>query len=169
MNQGDVTVALLLAASFVTCAPRVQLTAPSRPTASVDQEIRTVVDLINRHRRASNCNALEWIGPLADVAKNHSGDMVRRNFFSHTNPDGLSPFQRLERAGIKYSRAAENIAAGQQTGAAVFQSWLSSAGHRRNIEDCKLRQHGIGYTRGRPSLPYGTVTNAWTHVIVTLR
>lgn len=169
MKKGDVTVALLFAVSLLTCAPRVQVAAPSRPTSSVDEEIRTVVDLINQHRRASNCRPLEWIGPIATVAQSHSGDMVRRNFFSHTNPDGLTPFQRLERAGIKYSRAAENIAAGQQNGAAVYQSWLSSAGHRRNIEDCKLRQHGIGYTRGQPSLPYGTVTNAWTHVFVTLR
>lgn len=169
MRKGDVTVALLLALSLVACAPRPRLAAPSRPTTSVDDEIRTLVDLINQHRRASKCRALEWIGPVAEVAQTHSSDMVRRNFFSHTNPDGLTPFQRLAGAGVKYSRAAENIAYGQQTGAAVFQSWLGSPGHRRNLEDCTLRQHGLGFTRGQASLPYGTVTNAWAHVLVTLR
>jgi uncharacterized protein YkwD len=169
MNGGDVRVALLLAVSLVACVPRLPVAAPSRPATSVDHEIRTLVDLINQHRRASDCPALEWISPIFDVAQNHSGDMVRRNFFSHTNPEGLTPGQRLERAGIRFSKAAENIAYGQQTGEAVFRSWLGSPGHRRNIEDCSLRQHGLGFTRGQPSLPYGTVTNAWTHVLVTLR
>jgi uncharacterized protein YkwD len=169
MKKSDGTVALLISVCLATCVPRMQIAAPSQPTTSVDDEIRSVVDLINEHRRTVNCPALQWISVVASVAQSHSSDMVRRNFFSHTTPEGLSPFQRLERVGIKYTRAAENIAAGQTTGEQVFHSWLSSAGHRRNIEDCALRQHGIGFTRGQPSLPFGTVTNAWTHVFVTLR
>lgn len=169
MKKSDVTVALLISLSGATCVPRLQVARPPEPARSVDEEIRTVVELVNAHRRSRNCPALAWASKVADVANAHAADMARRNFFSHTNPDGLTPFQRLARAGIKYSRAAENIAAGQATGEQVFRSWLSSAGHRRNIEDCALRQHGIGFERGQPSLPYGTVTNAWTHVLVTLR
>lgn len=168
MKKSDVTVALLISVSLATCVPRVEVAPPSRPTTSVGDEVRTLVDLVNEHRRSRKCPALQWISAVADVASSHSEDMTRRNFFNHTNPEGLTPFQRLDRAGIKFTRAAENIAAGQATGQQVFNSWMGSSGHRRNIEDCALRQHGIGFARGQPSLPYGTVTNAWTHVLVTL-
>jgi uncharacterized protein YkwD len=162
------SVALFVAALFG-CAQPVRVTAPAQPTTSVDDEVRTVVDLINQHRKRFGCRALQWDRVVADVAKAHSADMVRRNFVSHTNPDGVGPFQRLARAGIRYTRAAENIAAGQKTGAEVFQSWMQSPGHRRNIEDCALAVHGVGFTRGAASLPYGTITNAWTNVFVTPR
>jgi uncharacterized protein YkwD len=88
---------------------------------------------------------------------------------SHDSPEGVSPFQRLTRAGISYMRAAENIAAGQQTGAEVFRSWMGSAGHRRNIENCNLIMHGLALTRGAETMPFGSVTNAWVNVFVTPR
>jgi uncharacterized protein YkwD len=54
--------------------------------------------------------------------------------------------------------AAENIAAGQWSAQQVLDSWLSSPGHRRNIENCGLLEHGVGLTQ-----------NHSTHVLVTLR
>ena len=168
MRKGDVTVALLVAAAL-SCAAPAPLLPPAQPTASVDDEIETVVRLVDAHRKRVGCKPLEWSRAVAGVAQAHSADMVRRNFMDHRNPDGLTPFQRLAHAGINYSRAAENIAAGQGTGGEVFDSWIRSPGHRRNIEDCLFQEHGVGYTRGTPSLPYGTITAAWTHVFVRPR
>jgi uncharacterized protein YkwD len=82
--------------------------------------------------------------------------MFHYRFFSHTNHLGKNPFQRLQGAGIRYRIAAENIAAGQQTAEQVLQSWLNSQGHRRNIENCDLTQHGVGF-----------YNNRWTHVLMT--
>ncbi|TAG27418.1 MAG: CAP domain-containing protein [Burkholderiales bacterium] len=76
--------------------------------------------------------ALQWNDQLANAALAHSADMATRNYFSHTNPDGLSPFDRTEKAG--YGRyTGENIAAGYGTMDAVMQGWLSSSGHCANI------------------------------------
>jgi uncharacterized protein YkwD len=83
--------------------------------------------------------------------------MFNYSFFGHTNHLGQSPFDRLKSAGIRYRIAAENIASGQQTAEHVLQSWLNSSGHRRNIENCELVQHGVGLSNNR-----------WTHVFVTL-
>jgi uncharacterized protein YkwD len=114
-------------------------------------------DLVNAHRRKIGCKPLSWLTPVADVAQRHSQDMVANKYFDHTNPLGESPFDRLRKAGIKYTRAAENIAYGQRSAQEVLNTWLGSAGHRRNIEDCALQQHGIGLFQ-----------NYWTHVFITL-
>ncbi len=98
---------------------------------------------------------LSWDDGIAAVAQAHSEDMVARGFFDHTNPDGATPFDRLADAGIVYRSAAENIAAGQATGERVLASWLSSSGHRANIENCSLTQHGVGL-----------FDRHWTHVFI---
>jgi len=35
--------------------------------------------------------------------------MAKRNFFSHTNPDGLEPQDRITAAGCQWSACTENI------------------------------------------------------------
>ena len=172
MNRGDVIVALLLSLVISGCmGGLVQPPPPAGPVAAtpVADEIRTLVELVNKHRRSVGCKDLIWVDSIAEVAQKHSDDMVRRGYFNHVNPDGETPFKRLEKAGIRYMRAAENIAAGQQTAVIVMTSWLNSPGHRRNIEDCTMREHGIGLTRGTKVLPYGVITNAWTHNFTQLR
>ncbi len=114
------------------------------------------VDLLNTHRRGLGCPALVWHPATADVAQAHSEDMVARSYFSHTNPDGLSPFDRLAAAGIAYRLAGENIAAGYQAPSAVLEGWLGSPGHRANIENCGFTSHGIGLEDSH-----------WTHMFIT--
>jgi uncharacterized protein YkwD len=146
-------VSLLLAACI---AGPVQ--PPVAPPPSTRDEVRAFTNLVNAHRKKIGCPVLTWVGPVARVAQRHSEDMAFHSFFSHTNLQGETPFVRLDKAGIKYRLAAENIAAGQRTAEQVLQSWLTSRGHRRNIEDCKLLQHGVGLHQ-----------NHWTHVFVTTR
>jgi uncharacterized protein YkwD len=117
--------------------------------------VETFVALLNDHRAGVGCPALEWNDAVAAVAEAHSDDMVARSFFSHTNPDGLSPFQRLSDAGVAYSAAAENIAYGYPTASAVLSGWLNSSGHRSNIENCTLTEHGVGLR-----------DTHWTHMFI---
>lgn len=127
------------------------------PVASLDQ-VEAFTELVNAHRRKVGCRPLAWVSAVATVAQQHSENMNRYNFFDHLNQDGKNPFERLQAARIRYRMAAENIAAGQWTAQQVLDAWLSSAGHRRNIENCGLLEHGVGLANNR-----------WTHVLVTLR
>ena len=131
---------------------------PTDPPLSTRDEIRSFTELVNRHREKIGCKPLTWLTPIAAVAQQHSEDMSHYRFFNHVNQNGQDPFERLKAAGIAYRAAAENIAAGQRTGAEVLESWLGSRGHRKNIEDCTLLQHGVGLAN-----------NHWTHMFVTLR
>ena len=69
--------------------------------------------------------------------------MADREFFSHNNPDGQTPFDRMNAAGIDYKMAAENIAAGQATPEAAMQSWINSKGHLENIMREDLEELGV--------------------------
>jgi uncharacterized protein YkwD len=70
--------------------------------------------------------------------------MIRRHFFDHVNPDGRDPFQRMTAAGIHWRAAAENIAQGQGSGRQVYDDWMHSPGHRRNIEGREYTRYGLG-------------------------
>jgi len=119
-------------------------------------EIEVFASLMNAHRVSVGCEPLIWIDEVADVAQAHSVDMASRDYFDHTTPDGQSPFDRLRDAGLDFSRAAENIAYGYPTPEAVLQGWLDSPGHRANIENCALTEHGVGLHATR-----------WTHLFRT--
>ena len=137
---------------FAACSD--QKKASSAPS-SVDPEVAQFIVKMNQHRLDHGCAELALDDKIAQVAQLHSEDMVSRNFFSHTNPDGKSPFDRLGAAGITYSAAGENIAAGASTGEAVLAIWLNSSGHRANIENCNYLKHGVGLKN-----------SYWTHVFV---
>jgi uncharacterized protein YkwD len=87
--------------------------------------------------------ALRWNDKLAVAASAHSTDMAARNYFSHTNPEGLNPSDRAQAAG--YGRGAgENIAAGQRTMDEAMTAWLKSPGHCSNIMSTRYKDYAIG-------------------------
>ncbi|WP_313954633.1 CAP domain-containing protein [Frankia sp. EI5c] len=110
--------------------------------------VAEVVERTNAERAAVGCPPLAIDARLSAAAQAHSEDMARRNYFAHTAPDGESPFDRIAAAGYGYSVAAENIAAGQRTPAAVVAAWMASPGHRANIVACELTQIGVGHSSG---------------------
>lgn len=132
------------------------------PENSTSEFEKQVFNLVNEERSKNGLSPLTWNNSVADVARAHSKDMGERNFMSHTNPDGLSPFDRLKNAGISYTMAAENIAAGQSTPQQVMQSWMNSDGHRKNILNPNLTQIGIGYYNSGSSYKH-----YWTQCFIT--
>ncbi|MBR4030322.1 MAG: hypothetical protein IKJ06_02880 [Clostridia bacterium] len=105
---------------------------------------QAVLELVNAERAKNGLNALKLDSALSKVAEAHSKDMATRNFFSHTNPDGLSPFDRIKNAGISYKTAGENIAMGQKTPQQVVEAWMNSEGHRKNILNASFTKMGLG-------------------------
>ncbi len=113
-----------------------------------------VLELVNQARAEAGCGAVSADPALAAVARAHSADMRDRGYFSHDTPEGLSPFDRAEAAGLTHARA-ENIAYGQRDAAAVMDSWMNSPGHRANILNCSLSTLGVGVAEG-PGGPWWT-------------
>ncbi|MGW1052700.1 sigma-70 family RNA polymerase sigma factor [Streptomyces sp. NPDC002521] len=132
-------------------SPRPAPAAPSTPQSQPDTSdvAGQVVALVNKQRSAAGCGPLTENPQLQKAAQGQSDDMAARHFFDHTNPDGADPGQRITAAGYQWSTYGENIAQGQQTAAAVMDSWMNSPGHRANILNCSFKDIGVGVHKGQ--------------------
>ena len=136
--------------------------AGSEPADTVAAYEQEVFDLVNQIREENGLEPFVYNETLAGTARAHSQDMIDRNFFSHTNPDGEDPFDRMRDNGLSFSMAAENIAAGQRTPEEVVNSWMNSEGHRANIlGGCE--ELGVGLALG------GSYGYYWTQCFATVR
>lgn len=107
-----------------------------------------IFTLINNIRISAGISPLEWSSELSFAGRLHAEDMSARNFFDHTNPDGKSPFERLNEFGIMYSYAGENIAQGYFTPSNVTDNWMNSEPHRENILNPVFKKMGVGFYKG---------------------
>jgi len=103
--------------------------------------------------------ALQWSDALTTAAAGHSQDMAAQNYFSHTSQDGRTFSARISAAGYRWSRAAENIAAGYPTVQAVMDGWLASPGHCANLMRPYLVHIGVACAPGTATSAYGSY---WT-------
>lgn len=101
--------------------------------------------LINAHRADAGLPALEWREEIAEVARRHSEEMAQGGRpFGHQHFDQrTAEIQQI----LPLGQIAENVAydsrSGQSLPDLVVQGWLSSSGHRRNIEG-QFSLTGIG-------------------------
>ncbi|GGU98683.1 CAP domain-containing protein [Streptomyces spectabilis] len=118
-------------------APRPE---PSTGDSSAEAQ---VLALVNEERAKVGCRPVTADDRLAALAEGFSADMAERGFFAHTDPDGATPWDRAEKAGIK-DLGGENIARGQADAQAVMDAWMNSPGHRANILNCDYKTLGVG-------------------------
>jgi uncharacterized protein YkwD len=116
------------------------LVAPVPVQADTAQSVLTAV---NSARAKAGCGPLRLDSRLTAAARSHAKAMAEQNFFGHAGKDGSRFTSRIRGQGYSFRDAAENIAAGQKSATQVVQNWLKSAGHRRNILDCRMTETGI--------------------------
>jgi uncharacterized protein YkwD len=110
---------------------------------------------------------------LLSIAEAHSKDMYNGNYFSHTDPNGTTAFNRITNVGYDYVRAGENMAASTGSTAAELEDFMmidsgtSGRLHRVNLLDllnaypcgtppCVYYEVGIGYYAGATSNSIGS-------------
>jgi uncharacterized protein YkwD len=102
-----------------------------------------VLSAVNTVREKAGCEPLRLDARLTAAAEGHARAMAEQNFFGHVGKHGSRLETRIRKQGYDYREAAENIAAGQSSALQAVESWLNSAGHRRNILDCRMKDTGI--------------------------
>lgn len=113
-------------------------------SASVDkQSEQEMLIFVNEERKKVGLAQLQFDEETARVGRAHAKDMLERGYFSHYTPEGLSPFDRLEEAGILYQFAGENLALAPDAQIAM-DGLMQSQGHRENILSPNFRKVGIG-------------------------
>ncbi|MFJ8082170.1 CAP domain-containing protein [Streptomyces sp. NPDC096205] len=115
-----------------------------------------VVALTNIERATAGLPPLAADPLLTRAAQAHSADMVARDFYAHTAPDGSRPWDRAAAAGAARRSIGENIACGQRSPAEVVTGWMNSPGHRANILQPDFTHIGIGFAGGGRAGTYWT-------------
>lgn len=108
---------------------------------------RYMLELVNKERLFIGIKQLVFDDHLVDVGRNHCRDMFERGYFSHYTPEGFSPFDRMEEAGIIYNFAGENLALSPNTDIAM-QGLMDSPGHKANILSTDFGRVGVGVIDG---------------------
>jgi len=103
--------------------------------------------LVNAQRVDQGLDKLTFSNQLRNLARSHSDDMFKRGYFSHYTPERMSPFDRMDSAGIIYQYAGENLALAPST-ALAMQGLMNSPGHRANILNPNFHKIGIGVIDG---------------------
>ena len=111
-----------------------------------DLEAKMLV-LVNEERQKAGVKPLKSDPELVPVAREHSKDMFARGYFAHDTPEGLSPFDRMNKADVRFMAAGENLALGQSL-AICHRGLMNSPGHRKNILNPIYGRVGIGILDG---------------------
>jgi uncharacterized protein YkwD len=115
------------------------------PAGSGDAEA-ALQQLLGTERLRAGLPALEPDAELVRLAREHSADMVGREYFGHVSPSGSDVVERLRRAGFVVLRAAENLAR-STSAAGAHRMLMDSPAHRANVLDPRLTHVGVGVAR----------------------
>ena len=111
---------------------------------SVDEEAEAeMFKLVNEERKKSGLPGLIWKQEIVPVARAHATDMWEGSYFGHVSPEGKDVGDRLERVGIDYLVAGENLALAP-TLSTAHMGLINSPGHRANILEEKFTKVGVG-------------------------
>lgn len=158
--RASVLIALAAAAVLALCAPAASSAAgceganvkPKQPR-TVEAARQATVCLLNRARARQGLDRVGADKRLRRAGDEHSRDMARHNYFSHTGRDGSDHGERMRREGYRWERAGEVLYWG--TGALtrpkrVVRAWMESSGHRAVILTPEFRDVGIGLVAASP-------------------
>jgi uncharacterized protein YkwD len=144
----------------------------SKPSLNVEKLEKTIHALINKERQENGLSLIIWDDALSQIARKHSRDMSKRNYFDHYSPEGHDYLYRYEQEGYQCAvvegrtihMGAENIALNylydsvttingepyydwnsqDKIAETTVQGWMRSLGHRKNILTPYFQKEGIG-------------------------
>ncbi len=107
--------------------------------------------LTNAARVRNSLPPVRYDKKLEAVCRAHSLDMLKRNYFSHTTPEGIEPKQRIQAAGINYRAFGENIAKNHPGAISSHEGYMNNTRHRASILG-NYTHMGVGVAMGTTAL-----------------
>jgi uncharacterized protein YkwD len=141
------------ASSIAQIAPASQQILTLAPPMDALQAVQQLaLELVNRDRVAEGLPPMQVDSLLTRAAQNHAIDMLKRNYFNHYSPEGITPKDRLAAMG-GIGSPAENIVMRYNSRfrhiniqiLEEFQDqWMHSPDHRRNLMNPRNEKFGYG-------------------------
>jgi len=137
------------------------LPPPLPPSTKLTAFESDILAGVNAQRAAAGMAPLQLDSNLVMVARERSNDMVQRGYFGHVSPTGDTAFSLMDRYGIPYGWAGENLArnnySDDETVAVSLRDWMASQGHRDNILGPHYQTIGVGAAEDGAGMKYFTL------------
>ena len=133
-------------------APAAAAAVPAQVTSEGAQYADTVLNKVNELRSSLSLQPVTRYQELDAVAQDWSEQQAAANNMSH-RPDFTSVYPK------GWTTGSENVAwrtAGGDTGALIFDQWLNSPGHYKNMTDPNVNSIGIGFAQTSDGRWYAT-------------
>ena len=133
-------------------APAAAAAVPAQVTSEGAQYADTVLNKVNELRSSLGLQPVTRYQELDAVAQDWSEQQAAANNMSH-RPDFTSAYPK------GWTTGSENVAwrtAGGDTGALIFDQWLNSPGHYKNMTDPNVNSIGIGFAQTSDGRWYAT-------------
>lgn len=111
----------------------------------------TVTDVVtqtNARRAAAGLPALSFNEKLSLAAAAKGQDMMAKQYWAHTAPDGTQPWYFIKNTGYSYTVAGENLARDFMETGEMVEAWMESPTHRANIMNNEYQDIGVAVING---------------------
>lgn len=130
------------------------LALPTNGMAAASPAEKQVFDQLNQERQKAGLTTLEWNELVAEAARGHARMLAENEELSHQYPGEPSLTERLGSAGVRFTRAGENVARTEYV-EDVHLALMTSPGHRANMLNAAYNAAGIGVVE-RDGMVYAT-------------
>lgn len=103
-----------------------------------------VDNFVNQQRVENGLTPLSRNALLDNAAQLKCDDMVAKDYWSHTSPDGTTPWFWFDKVGYLYKTAGENLALNSYNSKALVGGWMGSPKHRENLLNASFTEVGYG-------------------------
>jgi len=119
------------------------------PTAPNPEQLKSDIFVkINEQRKEQSESRLTENPLLSQAAKDKLQDMLVRNYWDHTSPNGEKAWVFIDKTGYSYTVAGENLARGFTSADSMVSAWMDSPTHKKNILDKDFSETGIAVGNG---------------------
>ncbi|MGE5342312.1 MAG: CAP domain-containing protein [Candidatus Omnitrophota bacterium] len=130
---------------------------------------KQILTLTNQERAKDGLKTLSGEPNLSTIARFHSEDMAKRNYFSHIDPDKKGPFDRVAKMHRRFiGTGGENIVMITKTvpdpstlARYMVDEWMGSPGHRANILNDEDALLGVGCAEVQCQVKNGSFTKIY--------
>jgi len=121
---------------------------PSVLGYATDIRMNELLDLTNQKRSSLGLSQLKLNNKLSAAASKKAQDMFANNYWSHTSPQGKTPWVFVISSGYQYTMAGENLAKNFSNSSGVVDAWMASPTHKDNIVKPGYKDIGFAIVNG---------------------
>lgn len=124
--------------------------------------------LLNKDRKRNGLKKLFYQNDLREIARKHSRDMAKKDYFDHEDPMGINHVKRYKNFGLSEVISGENLAKISGFSYPVERAengLMNSKGHRENILNVAFNCVGIGVHKSESGIYYFTQNFAYRAIL----